>query len=67
MEGIEGVGNVLGHAKFTEKKVNYADTIFPCFPFIAGLTVKRSKKIAPIMSNQVDLSALCMMLSVIHG
>lgn len=40
MEGTEVLGDVLGHAKFMEKKVNYADTIFPCFSFIAGLATK---------------------------
>ncbi|KAH3898655.1 uncharacterized protein SCODWIG_03813 [Saccharomycodes ludwigii] len=52
METIESCDNpFFDHAKYDEMKLNYADTIFPCFSFINGMTLNPECKPVPIYKN----------------
>lgn len=41
------------HAGYEEMKINYADTIFPCFSFISGMTIRPQKSIPLRKSMQL--------------
>lgn len=44
------------HATYDEKKLNYADTIFPCFSFISGMTTRPNCK--PLVRRSMQLVGL---------
>lgn len=53
----------LDHAKYNEMKLNWADTIFPCFSFISGMLLKQDK-IIPLNKN-IQLIGLGMTFNLI--
>lgn len=51
MENTESCDHsFFDHAEYQHMKMNYADTIFPCFSFISGMLIKKDKAI-PIRKN----------------
>ncbi|GMM35182.1 hypothetical protein DASC09_025070 [Saccharomycopsis crataegensis] len=54
MENTESCDDsFFDHASYDDMKMNYADTIFPCFSFISGMLLKRDKVVPARKSIQL--------------
>ncbi len=40
LSGVKGIPEWMDHAKRFEDSMGFADTIFPCFLFIVGLSIR---------------------------